>query len=106
VFRWKQTREELKLKLNEDPRSWFSGETVEINAAFGLPAKMPVGEYDVFLHLPDPEPTSYGRKYMSIRSANENVWEDDKGYNKLVTVSVKAPSSDSEYSGSFLTKSN
>lgn len=106
VFRSKQDQEEYKLKLEEDPRFWFPEEAVEINTTFGLPADMPVGDYDVFLHLPDPEPTLYGRKNYSIQLANEGVWDNDKGYNKLVTVSVKAPSSDATHSGSFLEKSN
>ena len=106
IFRSKENEEEYKLELEEDPRFWFPNEVVEINTTFGLPVNMPVGEYDVFLHLPDPEPTLYGRKVFSMRFANDDVWDNDKGYNKLVSVFVKAPSVDSEYSGNFLEKTN
>ncbi|MGC1631015.1 MAG: DUF4832 domain-containing protein [Gelidibacter sp.] len=106
VFKSKSSLQEYKLKLNDDPRYWFAEEAVEINTTFGLPVDMPIGEYDVFLHLPDPEPTLYGRKNFSIQFANEDDWDNDKGYNKLATVSVKAPSADSQFSGSFLEKTN
>lgn len=106
VFRSKDNQQEYKMKLEADPRFWFPEEPVAINATFGLPTDMPLGDYDVFLHLPDPEPTLYGRKNFSIQLANEDVWDNDKGYNKLATISVKAPSADSQFSGSFLEKTN
>lgn len=106
VFRSKEDQQEYKIKLEDDPRFWFPEETVEINTTFGLPDDMALGEYDVFLHLPDPEPNLYGRKEFSIQLANEDVWDNDKGYNKLVSVSVKAPSADSQFKGAFLEKSN
>lgn len=106
VFVSKNGQEEYKLKLNDDPRFWFPGECVEINTAFGLPKDMSNGDYDVFLHLPDPEPTLYGRKNYSIRLANEDTWDYDKGYNKLFSVSVKTSNLDTEFDGAYLEKSN
>lgn len=98
--------EVYKLKLQEDPRFWFPDEDIEFSAVFGLPVNMPVGEYNVYLHLPDPESHLYGRKEFSIRLANEGVWDYKHGYNHIHSVTINAPSTNVGFQGDFLRKVN
>lgn len=105
IFVSSETKEEYKIKLNEDPRFWFPEENIKISASFGIPYNLKSGDYDIFLHLPDPEPNLYGKKRFSIRLANKNVWDYDKGYNKIYSVNVNEPNLKSNFSGAFLEKS-
>ena len=98
--------EVYKLKLQEDPRFWFPDEDIEFSAVFGLPVNMPVGEYYVYLHLPDPESHLFGRKEFSIRLANEGVWDYKHGYNHIHSVTINAPSTNVGFQGDFLRKVN
>ncbi len=68
-----------------DPRRWLpdAGPLV-LPLQMQLPPTLPAGTYDVLLHLPDPEPTLYGRPEYSIRLANTGVWEADTGFNDLL----------------------
>jgi len=74
--------------VDSDPRYWFAGGEYTININHILPAEMAGKEYDIYLHLPDPKPSLYGRPEFSIRLANRNVWDETKGYNKLHTITV------------------
>ncbi len=72
----------------DDPRTWASGLTTNLNAGFCIPVGIPNGNYEVLLHLPDPEFSLYGNPDYSIRLANtlpdnSDVWEASTGYNKL-----------------------
>jgi hypothetical protein len=76
--------------VNQDPRFWLGGQTVEIATNISLPDSMPSGDYVVLLNLPDPEPQLYARKEYAIRLANKDVWEKATGYNSLLkTVSIR-----------------
>lgn len=76
--------------LPDDPRLWLGGETVVVAADLQIPDDMPVGEYQLLLHLPDPAERLYGRPEYSIRLANEGVWEANTGFNRLhMTVEVR-----------------
>ena len=65
-----------------DARLWMPGENV-LEAAFGLPADMPKGKYDVALWLPDISENLRGKPGYSIRFANKDMWDAKKGHNKL-----------------------
>ena len=70
-----------------DPRYWFAGETVTIEKAIKLPADA-TGDCTLYLNLPDPKPTLHDNPRFSIRLANENVWDEATGYNKLVEFTL------------------
>ncbi len=106
IFVSKETKEEYKIKLSDDPRFWFPKENINLSASFGIPDDMRAGDYDVFLHLSDPEPNLYGKKRFSIRLANKDVWDYDKGYNKIYSVYVNKPGLKSHFDGIFLKKTN
>jgi Domain of unknown function (DUF4832)/Domain of unknown function (DUF4874) len=83
VLREPERGVEYILKLEEDPRMWASGETRKVSVRSGIPPDMPPGRYGVFLNLPDPAPSLYGRPEYSIRLANSAVWQPETGYNSL-----------------------
>jgi len=93
-----------KIKLSNDPRFWFANGKYTINTTFGLPETMPVGKYDVYLNLPDPESNLSARPEYSIRLANIGVWNATLGYNKINTMTVTKSDDASTYDGTFLIK--
>jgi len=88
--------------LPDDPRFWLAdaSTTYSLNHTICTPIDMPLGDYELLLRLPDPEPSLYWRTEYAIRLANHQVWEDDTGYNRLVhtitvTGTVTSPACDS-----------
>jgi len=103
VIRNQDTDMEYALISNEDPRFWMAGETVDVTVTAGIPASLPEGNYDVFLHLSDPVEALRYRQEYAIHLANEGVWESETGYNSLghtLTVSNSAPGDN--YSGDLV----
>ena len=72
---------------NIDPRYWFAGGEYTINEVIKLPADA-AGDYSIYLNLPDPKPSLYNTPSFSIRLANDNVWDEATGYNKLFDFTV------------------
>ena len=71
-----------------DPQQWMPGAAVQLNQSFCLPADIPIGNYELLLHLPDPEPSLYGNPHYSIRLAyllpgSIDPWESSTGFNNL-----------------------
>lgn len=62
-------------------------------AKLRLPSNLEQGEYRLALWLPDSAETLRNNPLYAIRLANENVWEENTGYNVLgqVNVSQSAP---------------
>jgi len=84
----------FRIKLDEDPRFWFSDEIQTLNIKSKKLQKIPKGEYELFLNLPDPEPSLNERPEYSIRLAaqldNKSVWNQQNGWNKLFhTVTIE-----------------
>ncbi|MDR2562661.1 MAG: DUF4832 domain-containing protein [Prevotellaceae bacterium] len=67
----------------DDPRLWRPQAITELSFAAGLPSDMPEGMYDLYLNLPDPEASLYGRPSYSIRLAVKDCWDEITGYNNL-----------------------
>ncbi|CAF1116432.1 unnamed protein product [Brachionus calyciflorus] len=81
---------EFSIKLNTDPRHWLSDTIVKISQTVSLPTGITIGNYGLFLNLPDLNVTLSKRPEYSIRLANLNLWESKTGYNDLQHVlSVK-----------------
>ena len=70
-----------------DPRYWFAGETVKIDKTIELPADAS-GECRLYLNLPDPKPTIHDNPMFSIRLANDEVWDEATGYNKVAEFKI------------------
>ncbi|SOE21234.1 protein of unknown function [Spirosomataceae bacterium TFI 002] len=88
-----------KVPLRRDVRKWYSGLVHSINEAVCIPENMPEGNYQLFLHIGDPEPSIYNNPAYSIRLANVNsslqtIFDQNTGFNNLlhtVNVSSTAP---------------
>ena len=70
-----------------DPRYWFAGEQVTIDKVIKLPADAS-GECTLYLNLPDPKPTLHDNPRFSIRLANDDIWEEETGLNKVVSFTL------------------
>jgi hypothetical protein len=64
-----------------DPRFWLPDNNINLNLNVSL-TNIPAGQYEVLLHLPDPE--LYSRAEYAVRLANKDVWEEDTGMNNLL----------------------
>lgn len=72
-----------------DPRFWLPEKKQHrVSLACTLDSKMH-GEYKLYLNLPDPYPSLHNDPRFSIRLANENMWEEETGYNYLTTITVE-----------------
>ncbi len=85
VLREATQKQTYRVKLaGVDPRFWESDVEHTIAANPCLPDDMLPGSYDLFIHLPDPEPAIRNRWEYAIRLANEGVWDATTGYNSLL----------------------
>lgn len=82
VLRRPESGAETALRSSADPRRWLAGQTHTITVTATLSDLAP-GEYELFLNLPDPQPTLRGVPAYSIRLANAGAWEESTGYNRL-----------------------
>jgi len=71
-----------KIKLRTDIRRWFTGD-VRLEQSVKLPSTIKAGEYELLLSMPDEAASISARAEYAIRLANEDVWEEATGYNKL-----------------------
>ena len=100
ILRNKNDNEKYRLITSEDPRFWFSGDSININITGGIPDNVPDGQYETFLFLADPEITLHDNPSYAIRLANKNTWEDSTGYNSLLhTIFISKNASGQNYSG-------
>lgn len=90
VFRNNISDEEFFSPLDIDPRYWFNG-IHNISPQSCIAPYIPPGNYDLLIHLPDPEPTLHNNPDYAIQLANQNMWESNTGYNDLNhTITITA----------------
>ncbi len=74
----------VSLPLSSDPRRWLpNGAETEIQESLTLPADLPEGTYQLFLHLPDAATTLAGDPRYAVRLANVGTWDATTGRNSL-----------------------
>ncbi len=83
ILRHKSSGDELFIPVETDIRFVPLGDTIKLELEAGIPESAVSGDYDVFLNLPDPMLSIKRDPNYSIQLANEDVWEDATGYNKL-----------------------
>lgn len=80
ILKNNSTNQVYSYLIDSDPRTWENEanitQTVNIS-------NLPQGSYDSYLNLPDYNEQLALRSEYSIRLANENVWDEATGYNKL-----------------------
>lgn len=87
VLKETTTAYKTSFALSVDPREWLAdGQTYSVNQTINLPANLPVGEYELYLHLPDPTVSLADDARYAIRLANAGMWTNNNswdGYNSL-----------------------
>lgn len=73
--------------LNSDPRYWMPAEETVISQTITLPDGIS-GALTLYLNLPDPCETLHDNPLFSIRLANEGVWNEETGFNKLYSFNL------------------
>ena len=72
------------IKLAADPRRWLpNGEVATVNEQITVPANVPSGTYQLYLHMPDAYSKLASDKRYSVRFANADVWDSSTGMNSL-----------------------
>jgi len=101
ILRNNSTQKEYLAPSQADPRLFNLDDTTTIDFTAGLPANIEPGEYQVFIHLPDPDNKISQDPRYAIRLANKNIWEDSTGYNSLLhKVIIDDNISQPDYQGS------
>ena len=81
--------ERYTVALDDDPRTWWGGETHRIKAEFATPALTAGKSYTLYLNLPDPAATLRANPLFSIRTANKETWNETLGMNRLYTFTAR-----------------
>ncbi len=77
------------IQLSADPRRWVPGQLLAISELVTIPADIPAGTYDLYLHLPDAATTLAADPRYAVRFANVGTWDASTGMNDLLcSVSV------------------
>lgn len=85
VLRNRQSGKEFFVACKTDIRFWFTGK-IESKETINLPKDITSGSYELLLNLPDKYASIAKNPAYSIRLANEGLWEEKTGYNKLNAV--------------------
>ena len=80
---FKNDRSTYTFDLSVDPRTWFGGTQHTISSALYLPSDMENGVYNIFLYMPDAAESLAGNSDYAIQLANEDIWDELSGYNRL-----------------------
>ncbi len=92
VLKNQNTNQCFSLLINSNPRFWSGMTTFTISENLPIPSDLPIGNYDLYLHLPDSYPALSNRSEYAIQFANENIWDNVTGYNSLNhTVTIMPP---------------
>lgn len=76
-----------QVKLDIDPRRWGFGNS-SFNVKLHIPANIPEGEYQIALWLPDAYESLQGDPRYAIQFANEEMWEEETGFNRIGTFQL------------------
>ncbi|MBR6457039.1 MAG: DUF4832 domain-containing protein [Bacteroidales bacterium] len=74
-------------QLESDPRYWMPAEKTVISQTVTLPEGIS-GEMTLHLNLPDPCQTLHTNPLFSIQLANEGLWDENTGYNRIYSFKI------------------
>ncbi|MFN3695277.1 MAG: DUF4832 domain-containing protein, partial [Ignavibacterium sp.] len=98
----KNSGQKYVCKLPVDPRHWKPNDTTELNFQIGILNNQLLGNYDLFLNLPDADSSLHFNPSYSVRVANLNLWDAQNGYNKLnLELVIDSTSTGTPYSGNL-----
>lgn len=75
-------------RLSADPRRWYGGTTLNLQARVQLPPDLEPDSYALSLWMPDAAPGLADDPRRAIRLANPGVWNHDSGLNTLAELVV------------------
>lgn len=88
ILRNKESGKVHRQRIDCDTRYWFADEVQVLDLEFKWPGNPGKGEYELFLNLPDANPSLYQRPEYSIRLASTYrsipVWNATTGWNLLL----------------------
>ncbi|HLO59671.1 MAG TPA: DUF4832 domain-containing protein [Bacteroidales bacterium] len=100
VLKNKTTGQLYFSRINYEIRKKELNVPFEISAEVGIPSFMAEGDYDVYLSLPDPRYMLRFNPDYSIRLANNYLWNNSLGMNRLNhTLHINQNASGNDYSG-------
>jgi Domain of unknown function (DUF4832)/Domain of unknown function (DUF4874) len=80
--------ERYELATDIDPRSWQPGAS-SFSVSLEIPSDVVAGDYQLTLWLPDAYDTLRDNPRYAVQFANEETWNDEKGYNVLGEIRVE-----------------
>jgi len=89
-------------QVDLDPRTWQPGDSA-FTVTLRLPSNLAQGQYHLALWLPDESEAIQNNPLYAVRFANENVWDEQTGYNLLGTINVDKSATGSTQKTDFLT---
>jgi hypothetical protein len=90
VLRERRNGTVTEIPLALDLRRWSADSEHVFQVDLPLPATVAPGEYDLLMHVADPDPRVRNRPEYSVRFANDGLWEAATGFNDLrVAIEVK-----------------
>ena len=96
------------LQLQSDPRTWLpNGAVTTVTETLRIPANIPDGTYDLYLHMPDAYSSIANDARYAVRFANTNMWDEATGMNNLnATLTVTDSQAQPVVSSMTFDKSN
>lgn len=86
---FRKNDKQYSFDLDTDVRKWFSG-NIKLEQSVNLPSDMEKGSYELYLYFPDKYSSISERPEYAIRLANDNMWDNTTGFNKLnISIEVK-----------------
>lgn len=87
----RNTQNSYPILLQADPRRWVPQQLLAIDEQVSIPADVPAGTYELFLHLPDAARSLKVDPRYAVRFANEGTWDATTGMNRLnASVTITA----------------
>ena len=82
----------FSIQLAADPRRWApNGASSTIHETVTIPAEIPEGTYQLYLHLPDAYASLAADPRYAVRFANSGTWDEATGMNSLqATIEIRA----------------
>ncbi|UFH52648.1 DUF4832 domain-containing protein [Spirosoma sp. KNUC1025] len=82
ILRELKTGTVYTIPVKTDVRQWFPG-SHQLNFSIRLPDELKSGKFEMLLNLPDAYTSLAKNPAYSIRFANDGLWEEQTGFNKL-----------------------
>ncbi len=100
VLKNTSTNATFPILMKTDPRLWIGADEISISENLSIPANIASGSYNMYLSLPDSSSSIANKPEYAVRFANENIWDNNTGYNNLnnvINISTNLDIAENEY---------